>query len=146
MYHSTMLYSKRYPMEQEADRAEPICAEERAETEAKLREFWQQMQSICYIELPERKAGAQKFIDSAIKLSESFVIDIDIEKKDFEIQVVLYMYCSAYPDAMTRMLAELFSMSDTSASFILPDTPGDFALMLNYRTHDSYINGKKLYG
>lgn len=110
------------------------------ETDAKLEKFKRYIQSIRYQEIPEKMAGRQEFISLAVDLSETFSVDMDIKEKAYGIEVSLHMFCSAYPDIMTQMLAKLFDMSDTSASFILPDKPGDFTLVFDYRTHDSYVD------
>lgn len=107
---------------------------------AELEKSKRYIQSIRYKEIPEKMAGRHEFISLAVALSETFSVDMDIKEKAYGIEVSLHMFCSAYPDTMTQMLAKLFDMSDTSASFILPNEPGDFTLVLDYRTHDSYVD------
>nr|WP_325299204.1 hypothetical protein [uncultured Dysosmobacter sp.] len=144
MFENTELYSRRYPQEDYEEFDEPRSEEEQAKTQTKLEEFKRKMQSIRYQEIPERMAKRQRFIDLALDLSETFHVDMDINQKDFGITVTLYMCCSFYPDIMTRMIAALFSMSDTSATFINHNQPGDFILSLDYKTHDGYIDGEKI--
>lgn len=143
MFESTMLYSRRYPQESYEESNKPQSEEEQARTRTRLEEFKRKMQSIRYQEIPEKMAKRQQFIALALDLSETFCVDMDITQKNYGIEVSLYMSCSFYPDIMTRMIAKLFSMSDTSATFINHNNPGDFVLTLDYQTHEGYINGKK---
>lgn len=141
MFESRTIYSKRYPREENYEELNKLENEERLlETDAKLEKFKRYIQSIRYQVIPEKMAGRQEFISLAVDLSETFSVDMDIKEKAYGIEVSLHMFCSAYPDIMTQMLAKLFNMSDTSASFILPDKPGDFTLVFDYRTHDSYVD------
>ena len=133
-----VLYSKRYPsvqqeMEQLIEGPLPSYWENGEES---LQEFWRRMEETVYCPIPGRQEQGQKFIAVAKELSETYDIDIDIQQKEYFIEVNLHLYCASYPGELTKMLAQLFNMCDRFSSFILTTEPSDFTLSLDFFTHE----------
>lgn len=93
---------------------------------------------------PTQIKAAPRFISRAKELSQTYEIDIDIFEDFYNIQVLLHIYCGQYTCAFAHGIAELLNMSNNVCFSITRSGPGDFALLLDYRTHDCYICGRKL--
>lgn len=134
----TVIYSKRYPRDQEAEQginSHTPTTREREESQAALNEFWRRFHERVYIPIPGREELRQQFISLAKELSQAYEIDIDILNDPYSVEVNLHLYCAFYPDDMTRQIAKLFSMCDTFSSYILKTEPSDFTLSLDFYTH-----------
>ena len=84
MADNTVIYSKRYPQEREKIRALVDQFKEseggKEETEKKLREFWEKMETeSVYIPIPGWENKSKCFIALAKKMSQIYELDIDIE-------------------------------------------------------------------
>ena len=146
MADDTVIYSKRYPQEREKIRAlwDQFKESEggKEETERKLREFWEKMETeSVYIPIPGWENKSKCFIALAKKMSQIYELDIDIRRRSYSIEAALHLYCAAYPSEMTRQLAELFAMCDKCCSFLLVNEPIDFTLSLELYTHHYYLGG-----
>lgn len=134
----TVIYSRRYPQDQDMNCHTPQTEEKQAETKAALNEFWHRFHERVYIPIPGREELSQQFIALAKELSQAYELDMDILKGPYSVEVNLHFYCAFYPDEMTHQFAKLFSMCDSFSSYMLKSEPNDFTLSLDFHTHKCY--------
>lgn len=141
------IYSKRYPPPEDeleilsADMALPVISDQK--TQSAYQNFRRLIdQEPQYEPIPGREEKAQEFIALAKKFSEEHEIDIDIEQTPYSVETSLHLYCTAYPKAMTRQIAQLLSLCDNLFSYLRPSEPSDFTLVLKLDTHKRYLAGK----
>lgn len=148
MSRKDLIYSKRYPppWEAEAVAAEVAAAwtpEERKTAEESFHKFWRKLhEESVYVPIPGVEKKARLFIDLAKRLSQIYELDIDIQRKAHFISADFHLYCAIYPGKMTQDFAELFSLCDQFASFVLTTEKSDFTLSLTLYTHKHYMSGQ----
>ena len=144
-----LIYSKRYldPVLMEAMAETPFpeerTAEEKAETERSLADFWRRVKNETHrVLMPERVEPSQQFIQLAKELAEAHKIDIEIWEKAYFIQVNLLFHSSLYAAPVARDLAKLLNMCDTFSTLVPSDRSGDLTLLLDFYTHKYYMSGR----
>lgn len=144
-----ILYSKRYPVEQDiAELQEKEHAQteaEQAEVKAKFQELLRMIQEeSVYIVKPERIAGTGPLIRLAKRISETFEIDMDIIRGSGQITVNLYLFCAAFPKEFLTAFSELLRRCDMLSVFTPKQNDDAVLFSLDYQTHDYYVSGKKV--
>lgn len=94
---------------------------------------------VTYIVLPEREKRAKKFIKTAIDISNTYEIDIEIEEHLSHISVAYYIDCGAEMGFMREIMA----MSD-NLNFFTRINGYDLVICLDYYTKAVYKKGKLL--
>ena len=111
----------------------------------KLMARWDHMvKNSVYVLQPEKMNNLGKYINLAIKFSSDYEISIEITDHFYYTSVTLCFFCCTLGGDFISMFSELLGMSDKISSFMPKDESCDFIVILDYFTHDHYVEGAKL--
>lgn len=137
-----VIYSKKYPKESAEEKYKELLETAEGEPEkpdltceeiiAKI------FKDVTYKELPGREEKSQRFIQQAIKISEEYELDIEIQKLDTSI--IIYISFDG-PRILARELKLLIAVADNVETF--SDVfDRDITLVLQYYTKAVYRRGR----
>lgn len=98
-------------------------------------EFMRNSNNVVMEQIQERKGSAQIYINTAIRLSEEYEIDLLLEKKDCYISAAFTTECGPCPEA----LKPLFILADRYFFTVCSDHR--LLITLDYFTHKVVRNG-----
>ena len=143
MLREEVIYEKKFPkMEVPTDEElEQFSAEIDTDEETEKLTFEQIMakiyKDVVYVFMPERVEDAKEFIRKAIEVSDTYEMDIKIEKRTSHISVTYYF---DFGGAM-KHLTDIIGMADDIAFFGRKDKAYDIVMSLDFYTHSVYRNG-----
>jgi len=98
----------------------------------------------AYIINPAKLKCRQEFIDIAVRLSSEYEIDMDIKDHPYYISVCMYLGSASCAGRLKTLFILLLSMCDRVTYLTTKNGTYDFTIILDYRTHDHYLSGRKV--
>ena len=147
MLREEVIYEKKFPkMEVPTDEElEQFGTETDTDEEAEKLTFEQIIakiyKDVVCVFMPERVEGAKEFIRKAIEVSDTYEMDIKVEKRTSHISVTYYFNFGA----SMKYLTDVIGMADDIAFFGRKDKAYDIVMSLDFYTHTVCRKGRQIH-
>lgn len=137
-----VLFQKQYPREDlnessnEIDEKQIAFQKELPSSEGFIDHL---LESITLEPLPQKEEGVERFIQSAIEISDFYELDIEIRQFSAHVRVNLSFDCGA----SLKGMSQVFAMAD-ELSFATGIKGRDLTVSMDYYTHAVYLNGRQI--
>lgn len=114
------------------------------DVEQSLREFWDNIKNIQYVDNPQKLANHQRCIALAGKLEDEWGLPVRIDALPGGSMITLRLFWSSYFSSFNALLGELIGHSNEFSPYPAPEDPSCIILSMCVFHQDRISNGRLL--